>query len=176
MAADSIDVEARPVEDGDDPRGLSLGHADFQPLKTFVERDAQDYSRRMLAKPCGVFDGKKLLAYVSLLCSQIEVVLLPSPLDSDGAEYRHDEYPALKIARLAVDGRHRGKGLGRLLVQHGLGIARNNTASMVGCRFVILDAKKQSIEFYKKHGFNRIESGSEPEQPIMYLDLMGTGA
>lgn len=82
----------------------------------------------------------------------------------------------MKIARLAVDTKYRESGLGRFLVEFSLGIAKDTIATAVGCRFVVLDAKKASVPFYLKVGFRLIdtEENKAREQPVMFLDLKDT--
>lgn len=87
-------------------------------------------------------------------------------------------YGVFEGARLAVDQRYRGTGLGLKLVDFSLGLARDTIASAVGCRFVVLDAKQQSVHFYEKIGFRMIntETNRARIEPIMFLDLKGTPA
>jgi len=99
--------------------------------------------------------------------------MVSHPPDVGGAHYSHDHYPAMKIGRLAVDRRYRGTGLGRRLLELGLAISRNSVASAAGCRFVVLNSKNQSIEFYQKNGFKLVETESNlaRSEPLMFLDL-----
>lgn len=173
---DEIDLELRRIEPGDTVTGLSLGDQVFTPLKIFVRKHAKAYTEQMLATSYGVFQGTKLVGYVTLVCGQIEVDAGQPAPDLGDAHFHYRHYPAVKIARLAVDHRYRGAGIGRRLVEFGLGIAREEVASVVGCRFVVLDAKRESVAFYEKNGFRLIatdENRGRPE-PVMFLDLKGT--
>ena len=42
-----------------------------------------------------------------------------------------------------------------------------------GCRFILLDAVKDKIDYYKEHGFELIdtEENLEKDYPTMFLDL-----
>lgn|GEM_PF-616832 len=169
-------LELKAIEPGDSVSGLSLGDQVFTPLKTFVQKHAKAYSEQMLAMSYGVFSDRKLVGYITLVCGQVEVEDdEPAPNIGD-ANYTYKHYPAVKIARLAVDRRFREYGIGRRLVEFSLGLARNNVASIVGCRFVVLDAKQQSIAFYEKNGFRLIdtEANRARSEPVMFLDLKGT--
>lgn len=178
MPNDEIQLELREIGDGDRLTGLSLGDQAFTPLKTFVQRHAKAYAAQMLAKSYGVFEGEKLVGYVTLVCGQIEVDGGEPAPDVGDAQFEYKHYPAVKIARLAVDRRYRGTGLGRKLVDFSLGLTRDIIASSVGCRFVVLDAKPQSIAFYEKNGFRLIDTKTNRAraEPIMFLDLKGTPA
>ena len=67
-----------------------------------------------------------------------------------------------------------------MLVEFSLGVAQDNIAPFVGCRFVILDAKRDpnpeldSVPFYEKIGFRLIDSdeNKKGETSIMFLDLL----
>lgn len=43
----------------------------------------------------------------------------------------------------------------------------------VGCMFVVLDAKQQSMKFYEKHGFRKVDTAenSRLEHPVMFVDI-----
>ncbi|HEY5517552.1 MAG TPA: GNAT family N-acetyltransferase [Coriobacteriia bacterium] len=60
--------------------------------------------------------------------------------------------PALRVARLAVDGRFQGQGIGTLLVGTALDVALGMTRT-VGCVALVVDAKPGAVEFYRRFGF-----------------------
>lgn len=60
--------------------------------------------------------------------------------------------PTLLIARLAVSVNDQGRGIGAAMLRHALQLARR-MALCVGCVGVIVDAKSQAVEWYKKYGF-----------------------
>jgi predicted GNAT family N-acyltransferase len=88
-------------------------------------------------------------------------------------EFRFGEFPAVKIARLAVDQTVRKQYLGKKLVDWALAITKSYVMPNVGCRFMTVDSKRESIEFYEKCGFtmlNTAHNKAEPH-PLMYIDL-----
>lgn len=171
----TVDLTVRPIEAGDKLTGLSLGHADFAPLKTFIQKHAQSYERQSLARTYGVFaEEEKLKAYITLVCGQVEIGNgETSPIAGDEVDYRYLEYPAVKIARLAVHQKLRGTGVGRQLVDIALGIAKEEVCPAVGCRFMMVDSKKQSVDFYLRCGFTILDTPTNRERdaPVMYIDL-----
>ena len=172
----SEDFELRLVGPGDKVTGLSLGHEDFTPLKTFVQKHSKAYAEQMLATTYGVFSPTKLVGYVTLVCGEVASEN-PNTLGGTGdAEYKYKHFPAVKIARLAVDRRYRGTGMGRHLVEFSLGVAKQVVAATVGCRFVVLDAKKQSVAFYERCGFRLIDTDENRarSEPVMFIDLRNT--
>lgn len=146
---------------------FKLGHEAYRPLKTFIQRDALDFhvngiartyvlsgidkSNPQAPKPLGI------MAYITLICSQIDLRGAYEVEDCPGAN-KYDSLPALKIARLAVDARYQsqtgnGLKLGTILVELAVTVAIEKIAKHAGCRFLVTDAKHQSIGFYKKRGF-----------------------
>jgi GNAT superfamily N-acetyltransferase len=171
------DVEIRPIRPGDTLTGLSLGDAAFAPLKAFVQRHAHAYERQSLARTYGAFDranADKLLGYVTLLCGEVVIQEGDEALVAeDGMQYLYRQYPAIKIARLAVDRRFRGLGIGEALVNLSLGIAQQFICPNVGCRFVMVDSKQQSVGFYGRRGFTMLDTqdNRDREEPVMFVDL-----
>lgn len=168
-----VDLELRSIKPGDRLTGLSLGHPDFQPLKTFLQRDAKSYHSEDLARTYAFFkSGGGVVAYITLICAEITTER-PAELAPPEVTYSYKSYPAVKIARLAVDRRFRGSQLGRQLVSFALGMVKEVICPNVGCRFVVVDSKRQSIEFYEKCGFTMIDTVSNRDrpEPIMFLDL-----
>jgi len=133
------------------------------------------YHDRHLARTYGTFLDKKLLAYISLVCGEIVLEGPEYRVNEPGLIYDYKSYPAVKIARLLVDTNYRQKGyeIGSDLIQVALGIARSIICPAVGCRFVVVDSKKQSVEFYLKQGFTLIDSpdNKKRDQPVMFIDL-----
>lgn len=113
-----------------------------------------------------------VVGYITLTCSEIDLENGYQIADCQYAN-RYPTMPALKIARLAVDCRHRNKGIGELLVGMALAIAQDEIAPSAGCRFVVTDAKQDAVGFYERQGFTRIDSEAnlQREQPVMFVDL-----
>ena len=59
-------------------------------------------------------------------------------------------------------------------MSHALSIAIEQIAPVVGCRFIIADAKQQAVSFYKKQGFTLqdTEDNKHREEPIIFFDLL----
>ena len=172
MAGAELEITIKQIEPGDKLSGLSLGHEDFAPLKAFLAKQAHKYEAQSLARTYAAFNGPKVVGYITLTCG--EVVSGDNGLQLvDDVEYPYHHYPALKIARLAVDRRMRGQDLGRFFVQLAIGQAKNIICPAVGCRFVTVDAKRQSVDFYRKCGFTMLDTDENRERsaPVMWIDL-----
>lgn len=92
--------------------------------------------------------------------------------EKPGAD-RYHAYPAVKIARLAVSEKSLGMGVGRGLLDLAIGTVLTQIRPYIGCRFVILDALKGSVEFYRRNGFSFLdtEENRKSPMPVMFLDL-----
>jgi GNAT superfamily N-acetyltransferase len=78
-----------------------------------------------------------------------------------------EQIPAILLARLAVDQRHKGKGLGVALLKHFM-LKALEVASSVGVRVLLIHAKDEDVQaFYSHYGF--IES---PLDPLVMMTLL----
>ncbi len=83
--------------------------------------------------------------------------------------------PILRLARLAVDERFQGHGIGRLLLRAMLALALE-MRDRVGSIGVSVDANPDAITFYSSLGFNPIDLvsgalGDRPEPIAMFLSF-----
>lgn len=147
------------------------------PLKTFLQKHAKTYEERGLARTYAAFhtggERDRIVAYIGLTCGEVVAEDGGELVAEDAIGYNYDSYPAIKIARLAVDRRWSNRGLGRHLVEFALGTAKDSVSPHVGCRFVVVDSKQGSIRFYEKCGFTMLETRGNRarEKPVMFVDL-----
>ena len=80
------------------------------------------------------------------------------------------ELPLILLARLAVDKRFSGKGLGHALISEAFKIALR-VADDVGCRCIIPDAYRDAIGWYARYGFVTLEGAAASGPQRMYLDI-----
>lgn len=83
--------------------------------------------------------------------------------------------PTLRLARLAVDERAKGRGVGSALLRAIFGLAVD-MASGLGCVGVVVDAKPEALTFYTKLGFIPLAAragqlGDRPEPTPMFLEI-----
>lgn len=171
---DVAEVDVRQIQPGDRLKGLSLGHADFAALKTFLQKHAQTYETQSLARTYAAFVGARVIGYITLVCGEVVTGDDDGPLlQEEGLKYLYNHYPAIKIARLAVDQAYRGSGLGEGLVQLAFGRAKDIICPAVGCRFVMVDSKKTAVTFYEKCGFTLLDTQANRgrDEPVMFVDL-----
>ncbi len=96
---------------------------------------------------------------------------------SAAARRRRPKYPipVLRLARLAVDERFKGQGVGGMLLRAVFAIAAG-MAEDLGCVGVVVDAKPDAVVFYEKLGFVPLEVaagelGDRPQPRAMFLEL-----
>src|SRR5205814_631983 len=92
------------------------------------------------------------------------------PVGLDGYRY---PFPAIKIAKLAVNEAHRGRKLGYQLVSLALAVAKEKVLPHVGCRFLAVDSHPAAIPFYEKCGFRLLDTDTnrDSKNPLMFVDL-----
>ncbi len=114
-----------------------------------------------------------MIAYLTLVCGEIVLEGDKQLLDEPDLHYDYKSYPALKIARLAVDIGHRDKDYGELLVELAVGTAKDVICPVVGCRFVTVDSKKSALGFYLKQGFTLLDTPEniKRSEPVLFIDL-----
>jgi hypothetical protein len=103
--------------------------------------------------------------------------LATSPVPRDSFPKKHVrglpayDLPLILLARLAVDYRFGGKGLGPQLLREAFRISIA-VSEQVGCRGIITDAYRDKMSWYAKYGFLPLEGGAE-NQPTqrMFLDI-----
>jgi GNAT superfamily N-acetyltransferase len=83
------------------------------------------------------------------------------------ARNQPEELPAVLLARMAVDSRHQGHGLGAALLKHFM-LKALEVAKSVGVRVLLIHAKDDSAKsFYSHFGF--VESPLDPLVLMMLL-------
>ncbi len=80
------------------------------------------------------------------------------------------DLPLILLARLAVDRRFAGRGLGHALISEALRISLR-AADEVGCRCIVTDAYRDRVGWYARYGFVPIEGAAETGPQRMFLDM-----
>ena len=145
-----------------------------RPLQQFLRRDALKSGAAHLTTTYVIKrpDAPHVLAYASIMCAEIKLEGA-YPIDDKKAAERYSYQPAVRIARLAVCDGCEGLGWGRELVTTVIGVISLSIQPYAGCRFLIVVAKRKSIDFYRKLGFRLLdtEANRALETPLMFMDL-----
>lgn len=143
-------------------------------LKKFLIEDALSNQDWAISDTYLWFYNPKneLAGYMTLLSDAVRVhgtSLGQSFLDK-GVAYK--TLPALKIGRICVDKKYLRKGVGTEMVAYA---ARTllEINERIGCRFVVVDAKKEAKHFYSRLNFEVLKDREKGTTP-MFFDMMKT--
>ena len=79
---------------------------------------------------------------------------LPLAFRERGIRLRYETLGATKLMQLGVDVRYQGRGLGETIVADVISLAQKG-ATMIGCRFVAVDARPGLDGWYERLAFRR---------------------
>ena len=146
-----FDLEVRPFVATSLLTRFSCGNGD---LDEFLKsKEVGRYETEGLGKTYLVFHEGVLAAYFTVSLAELRAEYLQTWKSFSGfADMNVEAVPALKIGRLAVDVRFQKRGIGRVLVNYIAGLALE-PMGQAGVRLLMVQAKPESIEFYKKCGF-----------------------
>jgi GNAT superfamily N-acetyltransferase len=98
-------------------------------------------------------ETKIIVAYYSLVYASLDQKLLPAKLAKGLGKY---DIPIMLLARLAVDHREQGKGLGKALLKDAI-LRTMQAAEIAGLKLLLVHAKDEAAaDFYRKHGFEPV--------------------
>lgn len=80
------------------------------------------------------------------------------------------DLPLVLLARLAVDLRFAGKGIGHALLSEAFRISLR-ISEEVGCRRLVTDAYRNRVDWYARYGFVPIEGAVAEGPQRMFLDI-----
>jgi GNAT superfamily N-acetyltransferase len=113
-------------------------------------------------------DDKIVVAYYSLVYASLDQKLLPPKLVKGLGKY---DIPIMLLARLAVDRRDQGKGLGKALLKDAI-LRTMQAAQIAGLKLLLVHAKDQAAaDFYRQHGFEQVPG--DPLKLFLPVPLSG---
>lgn len=151
MAA-SAELTVRPLRPEDDRSDFRCGEPD---LDRFFEHYAgQSQFKLRLTVTYVATVGEKIIGFATVTGATLDRATVPSAK----LRKRLPAYPVpvLRLARLGVDQRAQGQGVGQALTAHVLALALTQRDA-IGCLGVVVDAKPASVAFYAKLGFLDLE-------------------
>jgi hypothetical protein len=143
-------------------------------LRAFLKKDALTFHTTNIARTYVAVEetGTRtdIRSFITISLSEIRKEF--AELDVPGMD-RYSHWPAVKIARLATHIEYEGRGLASNLIELVTGIVTEQIMPVAGCRFLMLDANPQKIEFYKHRGFAiiNIPENVDSGNPVMFMDL-----
>jgi GNAT superfamily N-acetyltransferase len=132
--------------------------------RSAVNSDAKGITRTFVWTEA---DTTQVIGYYTLMAHVLEREDLPKSLGHGSPT----EIPAVLLARLALDHRSQGGGLGGALLADALERAAL-AARNVGARFAVVDAlHEQAVAFYEHFGFRRIPGSLRLVQKMSSIQL-----
>ncbi len=141
-------------------------------LNDFLKSDALKAQNDLISRTYLCFWRGAIAGFVTLTTDTIGYNLVEHGDGIDG--YVYQKYPAIKIARLSVDKRYKRRGIGQNLLLRAAGKAYE-ISKQIGCRYITVDAKRESIDFYRKYEFRIVKKHEERDFPPMYFNLYFAG-
>lgn len=163
-------LRVRRLEIDDDRTAFRSGNIELD--RFFLLYAGQNQFRHHLGSTYIAVDDGGVLGFATVTPSELAVTMLPPARRKRLPQY---PLPVLRLARLAVDERAKGQGVGRLLLESVFDLALR-MADDIGCVGIVVDAKKDAVSFYEKLGFAPLETvkgllGERPEPLPMFLPV-----
>jgi GNAT superfamily N-acetyltransferase len=161
-------LTVRKLRPDDDRSTFESGDPD---LDRFFKRFAgQNQFKHYVGTTYVAEDDGTLAGFATVSAAQIEIRDLPASQQGRLPGY---PLPVLRLARLAVDRKAQGRGVGLALLKAVFVLARAMAADF-GCIGVVVDAKPQAVAFYERYGFLELDVvqgqlGDRPEPVPMFL-------
>jgi len=152
MAREKISPEELSIEPLSARFNLSPFDSGDEDLNEFLKQDALGEQQILLNKTHICFCRDRVAGYIALVADSVRVDRLDDDECSDISKY--PIYPCLLIARLAVDKRLHGRGLGTYLLLFAIGTALDGP---IGCRYLEVDPKDDAVKFYEDFGFRSLK-------------------
>ncbi len=165
-----VDFEFRLLQASDDRSQFCCGNIE---LDRFFQRYAgQNQFKHYIGSNYILHRKQQIAGFVTISAGEICAENL-----NDAQKKRLPDYPLpiLRIARLAVDQRFQGLGLGKKLLGLSFKLALTMKATY-GCIGIVVDAKEESVAFYKKIGFVSLQTlsgelGDRPQPEVLFLSI-----
>ncbi len=165
-----LDIQFRALQAKDDRTSFCCGNVE---LDRFFQRYAgQNQFRHHIGITYILLVGSKIAGFLTVSAGEITVEDLPNQTRRRLPEY---PLPIMRIARLAIDKKFQGLGLGKKILRASFILALEMKSSY-GCVGVIVDAKQESINFYQKLGFIPLQTfagelGDRPQPKPLFLAI-----
>lgn len=165
-----MELEFRLLKTTDDRSQFYSGNTE---LDRFFQRYAgQNQFKHYVGSTYVLCLDTQIVGFATVSAGEICAENLADPLKQRFPNY---PLPILRIARLAIAKNYQGLGLGKKLLRACLELALTMKESY-GCIGVIVDAKAESIEFYKNLGFISLPTlsgklGEKPQPETLFLAI-----
>jgi GNAT superfamily N-acetyltransferase len=146
-----VAIEIRPLRETDDRTAFRSGDPDLD--RFFARYAGQNQFRHHIGTTYLALEAGRTLGYATVAPGNLEADALPITVRRALPRY---PLPVLRLARLAVDVTAQGQGVGKTLLRHVFLLALQMSQEY-GCVGVVVDAKRDAVEFYARVGFSPLE-------------------
>jgi len=155
-------VNIRILKQSDSREGFSCGEIELDYF--FQKYVGQNQFKHYIGVSYVATDESTVFGFVTLSMATLSKEDFDSKKQKKLPRY---PLPVLNLSRMGVDKRYQGRGIGLSLIKMVFQVALEQKMS-VGCMGVVVDAKEDAIAFYKKLGFQELESktGSVKRYPM----------
>jgi GNAT superfamily N-acetyltransferase len=161
-------VAIRRLDEHDDVEAFDCGDG---PLNNYLKRHAwTNQEKSSIGVTYVAVDDaapRTVLGYFTLAMASVPRDQFPKKHVRGLPPY---DLPLILLARLAVDRRFAGRGLGHALISEAFRMSLR-AADTVGCRAIVTDAYRDRTGWYARYGFVPIEGAAEGGPQKMFLDL-----
>ena len=161
-------IVIRRLEEHDEVENFDCGD---QPLNNYLQRYAWTNQEKISIGVSYVAVDedapRTVLGYFTLAMASVPRDTFPKKYVRGLPPY---DLPLILLARLAVDHRFSGRGLGHALISEALHISMR-VSDEVGCRCIITDAYRDRVIWYSRYGFVPIDGAAESGPQRMFLDV-----
>ncbi len=161
-------VLIRRLEESDEVNGFDCGD---EPLNNYLKRHAwSNQEKSSIGVTYVAVDEtapRAVLGYFTLAMASVPREAFPAKYVRGLPRY---DLPLILLARLAVDRRFAGRGIGHALISEVFRVSLR-VANEVGCRCLITDAYRDRIDWYARYGFVPIEGAAKDGPQRMFLDI-----
>ena len=163
-------VETRHLQPADDRSAFRSGDPDLD--RFFLKYAGQNQFRHHLGVTYVAVEDAVILGFATVSPAELAIEDLPEDARKGLPRY---PLPVMRLARLAVDERAQGQGIGGLLMKTVFVLARK-MAKDFGCVGVVVDAKATAVRYYERFGFEPLDLmqgglGDRPQPTAMFLEL-----
>ena len=143
-------MRIRRLQPADDRSAFRCGDADYD---DFIRKYAGQYQfRHHIGVTIVVVEDERVIGYATIVPGHVEIDELT---EEERRRLPRHPIPVLRLARLAVDERYQGIGLGTRLVREVFLLALRMRDDF-GCVAVVVDALESRAAFYEALGFRSL--------------------
>ncbi len=142
-------------------------------LTKFIINEAEEFDRQLIAKTFVATVNDRVVGFISTTCSEVKI----EDSSTDAVDSPINNFllkPAIKIVRFAVDRQYQGCGIGGNLLSLCMAIVLDDIVPYIGCRYLVLDARPERVDWYQSYGFELIDTyeNIHRDHPLMFVDLL----